>query len=193
MLEFQLSEGDDKLYSKLYVSRRDIAFSQYCAGVLLKKGWHAQPWERRGTIYNQQAAFTSALITAYARPFTRSRGWPTIPPDLIDHTDQEATLHRWLIKMRHTVYAHSDSANYSIRRWRSGGFETDIEHVPTLRVSAEDVALFQVMANKQCAAFSIKMAALLAAASSQPVDKSKNKRSKHSPLRVPPLGPDSKR
>ena len=36
-MEAQLSGDDAKVYSKLYVSRRDIVIAQYCAGVLLKR------------------------------------------------------------------------------------------------------------------------------------------------------------
>ena len=93
----QMKEHDAKLYGRLYVSREDIGFASYCAGVLLKKGWHGQPWERRGSIYQQQAAFTSALITAYARPFTTSKGWPTFPAKLIPYDAAELTLHNRLI------------------------------------------------------------------------------------------------
>jgi hypothetical protein len=82
-MEVQLTADDAKLYSKLYVSINDIEFARYCAGVLLKEGWHARPWEISESIYNQQAVFASALVTAYGRPFTRSEGWPKLPPDLI--------------------------------------------------------------------------------------------------------------
>jgi hypothetical protein len=88
-MDVQLSAQGAKLYSKLTVSKSDIWFARYCASVICKKGWHSQPWERRGTVYHQQAAFTSALITAYARPFIQSRGWPKLPPDLITRSCQE--------------------------------------------------------------------------------------------------------
>lgn len=112
--EVQINEDDQKLYGRLLVSHDDIAFAQYCAGVLLKKGWHNQPWERRGTAYEQQAAYTTALVTAYGRPFTRSKGWPALPESLITYNHQEKKLHHQIMKLRHTVYAHSDSTSYSV-------------------------------------------------------------------------------
>jgi hypothetical protein len=163
-LKIQLSEDEAKLYSKLHVSTMDIGFARYCASVLLKKGWHVQPWERRGTIYQQQAAFTSALVTSYARPFTSSHGWPKIPEELINHNDQETVLHKWLVTMRNKVYAHSDSVMYSIRPWRMGDFTTAIESVPALRITAEDTKLFQAMSGRLLEAFRAKMNALLAEA-----------------------------
>src|SRR3954447_4554282 len=102
-MEVPLTPGDAKLYSKLYVSIKDVEFAQYCASVLLKKGWHSQPWERRGTIYQQQAAFTSALVTAYGRPFKKSKGWPKIPAELIPYNEQEKKLHEHLIILRDKV------------------------------------------------------------------------------------------
>jgi hypothetical protein len=161
-MEVLLTADDEKLYSKLYVSISDVEFARYCACVLLKKGWHSQPWERRGTIYQQQAAFTSALVTAYGRPFTNSKGWPKIPEELIRYNEQETKLHKNLITLRHTVYAHSDSENYSIRPWRSGDFSTDIVGAPTLRITSEDAQLFQVMTRRLIDGFRRKMELLLA-------------------------------
>src|ERR1700759_5574944 len=68
--------------------------------------WHNQPWDRRGTIYQQHAAFTTALVTAYGGPFTQSNGWPDIRKQLsATYSGQELVLHEKLIELRHTVYA----------------------------------------------------------------------------------------
>lgn len=163
-MEVQLTADDAKLYSRLYVSIKDVDFARYCAGVLLKKGWHRQPWEGRGTTYQQQAAFTSALVTAYGRPFTSSDGWPKIPLDLIPYDEQEWALHEQLKTLRHTVYAHSDSINYSIRPYRSEAFSTDIVTAPALRITSEDAKRLQLMTGKLIASFRRKMSSLLAAA-----------------------------
>lgn len=163
-MEVALSEKQQRLYSKLYVSCTDIDFARYCAGVLLKKGWHGMPWERRGTIYQQQAAFTTSLVTAYARPFTRSEGWPKIPPELIVYDRPEQELHEHIIALRHKVYAHSDSESYSVRPWRSGSFATDIIRSPPLRLTAAEVVLFQAMTTKIMKSIQMRMEAVLAAA-----------------------------
>jgi len=140
--------GDAKLYSRLHVSNLDLNFAQYCVGVILRKEWHYQPWERRGTIYLQQSAFMSALVIAYARPFTKSRDWPDFPRQLMEFDSDENILHDHMIKLRNTLYAHSDSHNYSVRPWRSGKFSTDIVGAPALRMSAEEGALLKQMINK---------------------------------------------
>ena len=147
-MKIQLHGGEAKLYSRLHVSSLDFEFAEYCVGVILKKGWHYQPWEKRGTIYLQQSAFMSAFVIAYARPFTKSRGWPKFPPQLMEFDGDENILHDHMIELRNTVYAHSDSSNYSVTLWRSGKFSTDIVGAPALRISAEEAALLKQMINK---------------------------------------------
>jgi len=147
-MEIHLPENEARLYSKLHVSSLDLDFAQYYVGVILKKGWHCQPWEKRGTIYLQQSAFMSALVTAYARPFTASRGWPRFPPELKKFNKEEDAFHTRMIELRHSVYAHSDSKNYSVRPWRTRNFSTDIVGSPTLHLSVEEAALLKQMINK---------------------------------------------
>jgi hypothetical protein len=159
-------EANAKLYNRLYVSRSDIDFARYCAGVLLKKGWHVQPWEKRGTIYQQQTAFTSALVTAYARPFTKSKGWPSFPEELIPYDLAELELHKQLMKMRHKVFAHSDSESYSIKTFK---IENDVAHLltqPTLRLTAKEVKLFQSMTSKLIFSLNVFMETLIDTAGS---------------------------
>lgn len=160
----RLSEGDQKLHDRLLVSHDDIAFAQYCASVLLKKGWHNQPWERRGKVYEQQAAYTTALVTAYGRPFTRSKGWPRLPENLITYDQQERVLHDKIIKMRHTVYAHSDSASYTILSGRIGTTTTTIIRRPPLLITAHDTTLFLAMSHKLLSSINARMESLLATA-----------------------------
>jgi hypothetical protein len=64
----------------------------------------------------------SALVIAYARPLTKGRDWPTFPPQLMEFGTDENTLHDHMIELRNTLHVHSDSKNYSVRPWRSGGF-----------------------------------------------------------------------
>jgi hypothetical protein len=147
-MEIRPRDYDAKLHSRLHVSSLDLNFAQYCVGVILKKGWHCQPWEKRGSIYQQQSAFMSALVIAYARPFTKSRDWPKFPSELKKFDSEENTLHDHMIELRNSVYAHSDSKNYSVTPWRSGNFSTDIVGGPALRVGAEQAALLRQMINK---------------------------------------------
>ena len=147
-MEIRLGDGDAKLYSRLKVSSLDLDFAQYCLGVILKRRWHHQPWDKRGTIYLQQSAFTSALVVAYARPFTKSDGWPHFPPGLKRFDGAEDKLHDHMIELRHTVFAHSDSRNYSVSPWQSGKFSTDVVGVPAFRMSGEQAVLLNGMIAK---------------------------------------------
>jgi hypothetical protein len=64
-------------------SSHDFAQANFYARYPLKKGWHGQPWERRGTFYQRQTAFVTNLVIAFARSFTKGRGWPSFPEKLV--------------------------------------------------------------------------------------------------------------
>lgn len=130
------------LYERLYVSAQDFASAKSYALHLLKKGWHSAPYQRRGTIYMQQSAFTTALIVSYARPFTKGKGWPMFPEKLVQFNAQEALMHQRILDLRHQVYAHSDSASYSIRPFKIGdNAYTDVVGAPFLLLKKEECDL----------------------------------------------------
>ena len=160
----ELSERDKKQYDKLFVSKGDLIFAQDCCAFLVKKGWHHQPWERCHSTYVQQAAFTTAMITAYGRVFTTSKGWPHFPHKLMAYNVAEKELHKTLLELRYKVYAHSDQSSYEIRPCSSGGLETDIESNPSLRISAEDAKLFLAMTSKLIASINLRISELRATA-----------------------------
>lgn len=84
----------------------------------------------------QQSAFTSSLIVSYASPFKQSYGWPALPNEFIHYDAEQTALHEQLIELRDQVFAHSDSAKYSIRPWRiDSELVTDIESAPFLSLS----------------------------------------------------------
>ena len=158
-----LSPADEKLYGKLYASCDDLAFARYCLRVITKKKWHHTPWAKRGTIYLQQAAFTCALIVSYGRVFTRSDGWKRLSTDLGNFDSEEAACHERVMQMRHSVFAHTDSKQYSVRPWRAGDFSTDIVGAPMLRITEEDATLLNGMTRKLIAAMRARMKAILSA------------------------------
>jgi len=120
-----------RLYERLYVSVQDLGMARQYAEMLLKKGWHSAPWERRGSVYMQQSAFTTALVVCYGRPFTNSKGWPSFPTALLKLTASQAELHFKLLNLRHQVYAHSDSCRYEIELLHNSvGGEFDIVGAP---------------------------------------------------------------
>ncbi|MDH5180299.1 MAG: hypothetical protein OEZ39_13400 [Gammaproteobacteria bacterium] len=137
-----MNENEKKaLYERLYVSLNDLHMAKQYAEWLIKKGWHSAPYERRGSIYMQQSAFTTSLIVSYCRPFTKSKGWPKLPSEFVVYSAEESVLHRKIMDLRHQVYAHSDSEKYSIRPWKiSEDVFTDIVGEPFRRVSADECA-----------------------------------------------------
>lgn len=156
-MEDKRKEHNQKLYSKLYASIEDIRSAQYCADFLLKKDWHRYPWEARWTTYEQQSAFTTALVVSYGRLFSESKGWVNIPQKLLRLNDKEEKLHHKLIKLRNTIYAHSDGCHYSIKPYKAGDFQTDIVSAPFRRITKTDVKLFLSMTKKLIKAFEEKM------------------------------------
>jgi hypothetical protein len=176
---FLLSLKEQRLHDKLLVSSDDIAIAQFCAGVPVKKGWHANPWDQRRTVYQQQIAFTTTLIMAYARAFTKSKGWPAFPPELLAYDDQEWALHRYILTLRDQVYAHSDSTRYSIMSFRLGDtpiMPTVIRRAP-LRLTAAEANLFLTMTTKLLTAIKGKIQALLTTAERIPLPTDKTARS----------------
>jgi hypothetical protein len=138
-LLLELTKPQKRLYTRLYVSMCDFQHASSCASHLLKKGWHNAPWERRGSVYFQQSAFTSSMVNAYGRPFTSYKDkWEAYLLKLLQYSEAELLLHRTLIDLRNQVYAHSDLRLVNIRPWRAENFETDIIGQPFLRVSKPD-------------------------------------------------------
>ncbi|MER9147056.1 hypothetical protein NKI30_00215 [Mesorhizobium opportunistum] len=138
----ELPKAEKGLFDKLTVSCMDIGFAKQCAEFLLKKGWHSQEWQRRGSVYFQQSVYTTSLIVSYTRPFTKTRGLPAIPADWLDFSPDEQRLHRALRHRHNTVYAHSDGSSYSFRPWKSDDFATILEQRPAHILSKDDAELF---------------------------------------------------
>jgi hypothetical protein len=134
-----------KQFERLFASTYDFSQANFCARFLLKKGWHSKPWERRGTVYAQQTAFVTNLIIAYARPFTKSRGWPDFPLRLIKFDVEQQDMHKQLLRMRHEIFAHSDSEHFSFRPLDMGSYRTTIEHVPFAVLSGDEAKCVKVM------------------------------------------------
>ena len=138
----------ERLYKRLYIAGEDLTKAAQFAAFILKKGWHFNPWERRGTIYLQQSAFTSSLIVFYSRPFTRSIGLPEFPRRLLKYNDAENNLHDTIIQLRHKVYAHSDDASYKVQPFSINGYPTAILGAPFFKLSKSEVEILRRMIGK---------------------------------------------
>jgi len=132
-------------FDRLFASTYDFAQANFCARYLLKKGWHSNPWKRRGTIYQQQTAFVTNLIIAYARPFVGSKGWPAFPSKLTRFDTAQQDIHKKLLQMRHEVFAHSDSDHFNFRPVDMGSFRTTIERAPFAVLSSDETERVKVM------------------------------------------------
>ena len=141
-------EEADRLYKRIYISGEDLRMAAEFAAFILKKGWHFDPWERRGTIYLQQSAFTSSLIVFYSRPFTRSKGLPEFPKRLLKYGDEENELHDTIIQLRHKVYAHSDDTSYKVQPFSINGYPAAILGAPFFKLAKPEVEMLQRMIEK---------------------------------------------
>ena len=137
-----------KEYEQLFSSAYDFKQANFCACYLLKKRWHAFPWERRGTVYQQQTAFVTNLVIAYARPFTKSKGWSGFPERLCRFDSEQSKFHKNILELRNQVFAHSDSQHFRFDLCISEDFETTIEGVPMRRLSVEQVECTRDMTGK---------------------------------------------
>lgn len=123
------------MYERLYSARMDLGQAMKFADFLLKKGWHFAPYERRGTIYCQQAAFVTAFIIAYGRAFTEARGRPSLRSLRNALTEPEKRFHDTLLSLRNQAYAHSDAAAVHLRTIpMDGGAPLVIEGLPFFRL-----------------------------------------------------------
>jgi hypothetical protein len=135
------SNAEALLYQRLYISKEDLSMAAFSADHLLKKGWHFAPWEgrRRWSTYMQQPAFATAFVTAHARPFTKSYGWPPFPKSLVNYNDADWELHERLMQLRNQVYAHSDSVSHRVRPTRIVEYPSAIVGSPPLRITKKDL------------------------------------------------------
>mgnify|MGYP000414201960 CR=1 FL=1 len=129
------------LYERLVVFQDDLRQAAFYAGHLLKKNWHFDPWDSkiRWTTYMQQAAFTTALVTAYGRPFAGANGFPTMSMKLAPYDSHQLVLHHKLRNLRNNVYAHSDVALHRVRPVAINGRAMAVVHQPSLRLTKAEV------------------------------------------------------
>jgi hypothetical protein len=146
-MELQLSDADQRLYTKIYASMSDLAFARNCAAHLLKEVSNKRPWGR-GNVYFRQAVFVTSMIVSYARPFTPGRGGPAFPKKLINYNADEWALHDNLIERRHKVHAHSDPDLWRITPWRTGDVHIDLVGEPWLGIEPEELERLLGMTEK---------------------------------------------
>lgn len=126
-------------YQLLHVALQDLRQAAFFADHLLTRGWHFEPWEAHWRTYNHQTAYMTAMVVAYCRPFTPSRGWPKFPAKLLRLDAAQKQMHARLLDLRNEVYAHSDVESRKIRPIRFKGYPTAIERLPAMCLPPEEV------------------------------------------------------
>ena len=117
-----LSMKETNNYTTSYMSHPStLSLRSSVQKTILKKEWHYNPWERRGIYLLPAIRFYDRLGRILCEGFyPRSKGWPHLPKRLLRYSREEDALHKNILALRNSVYAHSDSESYSIRPWRSG-------------------------------------------------------------------------
>jgi hypothetical protein len=156
-------EVERKLYERLTVYLEDLNQAAYFANYLLKKGWHFDPWDRKIRLptYMRQAAFTTALVTAYCRPFTETRAAPSLSMKLAPYTANEYQLHARLKALRNTVYAHSDIELQQVRPVSIYGQASAIVRLPVLKLTKGETESVVAMIRRTSAAIDAKRQSLI--------------------------------
>lgn len=100
-----------------YIDRMDFLQARQFAYYILQKGLHEKKKTKRARA-NQQSvhlAFNTSLIISYSRPFHGSRNFNGEPLSSLKKeicrvlNESETQLHRKVLDMRDSAYAHSDA------------------------------------------------------------------------------------
>lgn len=126
-------------YQLLHVAQQDLSQAAFFCDHLLHKGWTREPWEGTWQTYLHQSAYVTAMVVAYCRPFTVSKGWPKFPTRLVRLNPEEKALHDRLLDLRNEVYAHTDVASRAVRPITLNSRPTAVEVLPPMRFSVEEL------------------------------------------------------
>lgn len=132
--------NDRETYQLLHVAQQDLSQAAFFADHLLTQCWHFEPWETTWREYLHQSAYVTAMVVAYGRPFTESRGWPKFPTRILKVLDQDQKkVHERLLALRNEVYAHTDVSARKVRPIIFNGKPTAVEVLPPMRFDAEEL------------------------------------------------------
>ena len=110
----------------------------------------------------QQAAFTTALIAAYCRPFVETRSGAVLSMKLAPYNDRDREVHEKLKSLRNTVYAHSDVELHNVRPVSFGGRASAIVTLPILKLTREETQRALSMIGRTSKAIDEKLQSLIA-------------------------------
>jgi hypothetical protein len=153
MEKAKLSDQENALYAKLFACCDDFGIARSCARYIRKKGWHTCAFLRRGSVPTQQIAFTTTMIVAYARPFKLGGGNIALPERLIRYRNDEKELHKRLLKLRNTEYAHSDKITYDVTPY-TGSIIKVVANIRDVCFTEIEIDLFLFMT--KCLLYRIK-------------------------------------
>jgi hypothetical protein len=110
----------------------------------------------------QQAAFTTALVAAYCRPFVETRNGAVLSMKLAPYTDRERKLHEKPRSLRNTIYAHSDIELRQVRPVSFNDRASAIVRSPSLKLTRGETERILSMIAKTSKAIDEKLQDLIA-------------------------------
>lgn len=113
----------------------------------------------------QQAAFVTALVVSYARPFvdSRGKGGPPASVRIASYGAAERRLHDRLLSLRKRLYAHSDTTSYRVRPTRIAGRASAFIGKPELLLNKNELETIVAMTTQARAKFQLHLEALMRA------------------------------
>jgi len=140
-------EHAQKVLPRIYIDRLDLIEARKFAAYILEKGWPNKKEELA------HAAFNTALIISYARPFGTRYDLKGQPELLLDTQvaevlteEAEIALHKRVKEMRNESFAHSDARAHLFE-----GFDYSNQLVffrPELPLSQSETSLLATMIQK---------------------------------------------
>lgn len=109
----------------------------------------------------QQAAFTSALVVAYCRPFVETRNGAVLSMKLASYSDGDRELHAKLKSLRNSVYAHSDVELQRVRPLSIGGKATAIVSLPVIKLTHLEAKTLNAMIERTSKAIDKKLQSMM--------------------------------
>ncbi len=143
--------NDHQTYQLLYVAHLDLRQAAFFADHIASKKMHMEPWEGSWKTYLHQCAYMTAMVIAYARPFTESRGWPKFPQRLLRLSPEQKALHNRVLNLRNEVYAHPNVEAKHVQPIIFEGRPTAVLSLPPMRLPAQDVEMLREIIRTVCA------------------------------------------
>lgn len=113
---------DLRPYKQIHLKRCELALSSFYLALtftqkIMKNRLHRPPYKLRGEKYNEQAAYSIALVMAYTRPFSQSNFEVSALPKKYtrNYSQVETQVHQKFLQLRNDIYAHTSGHLFEVK------------------------------------------------------------------------------